>query len=267
MKPPGAAEKEEEPHMTVGKMIAMALLLLFTAAAPLGLMLFVHRRLNGRWTPFLIGAVFFPVFAMMLEPLLHLAVLGSPLGAVLQNNIWLYALYGGLAAGLFEETGRLLAFRMVLRHEAEPVTALGYGLGHGGMEAFLLVGMAMVNNLLMGVLLMQGGEVPAELSAAAETLSSTPAVMYLWSALERASAMVLHVSNSVLVFAAVRTGKRVLFPAAILLHAGMNFVAVTSAFFLPTAAAEGLVLVFALLTAALAMKVYRELATQTEGQA
>lgn len=243
--------------MTVGKMIAMALVLLFTMAAPLGLMVYVHRKLGGRWMPFLIGVVFFPVFAMMLEPLLHVLVLGSPLGPVMQEKVWVYALYGGLAAGLFEETGRLVAFKMVLRNETEPVTALSYGLGHGGMEALLLVGTAMLNNLLMGVLLLNGGQPPAELAGAAETLASTPTIMFLWSALERASAMVLHVSNSVLVFAAVRRRKWVLFPTAILTHAGLNFMAVVSGAYLPVAATEALVMVFALLVGLWAVKIYR----------
>ena len=184
----------------------------------------------------------------------------------MQNNIWVLGLYGGLAAGLFEETGRLVAFKMVLRNEEAPVTALSYGLGHGGMEAFLLVGMAMVNNLLLGMLLMGGGEIPPELAEAADTLTATPAVMFLWSVLERVSAMTVHAANSVLVFAAVRTGKWLLFPAAILLHAGMNFVAVVSAAFLPTAAVEGLVLAFALLTAILAAKVYRGLVLQADAR-
>ena len=250
--------------MTVGKMIAMALALLFTAAAPLGLMAYLYKKHGGRWVSFLIGAVFFPVFAMMLEPLLHVAVLRSPLGVVMQENIWIYGLYGGLAAGLFEETGRLLAFRMVLRNEEAPVTALSYGLGHGGMEALLLVGMTMVNNLLLGLLLLHGAEIPPELTAAADTLAATPVVMFLWSILERVSAMTVHVANSVLVFAAARTGKWILFPVAILLHAGLNFVAVVSAFYLPTAAVEGLVLAFALLTAFLAGKVYRDLVLQAD---
>lgn len=252
--------------MTAGKMIGMAVVLLFTVAAPLGLMAWLHKKRGGRWLSFLIGALFFPVFAMMLEPLLHIVALKSPLGAVMQNNIWVLGLYGGLAAGLFEETGRLVAFKMVLRNEEAPVTALSYGLGHGGMEAFLLVGMAMVNNLLLGMLLMGGGEIPPELAEAADTLTTTPAVMFLWSVLERVSAMTVHAANSVLVFAAVRTGKWLLFPAAILLHAGMNFVAVVSAAFLPTAAVEGLVLAFALLTAILAAKVYRGLVLQADAR-
>lgn len=170
--------------MTVGKMIAMALELVFITALPLGLMIYLNKKRGARWMPFLIGGVFFPVFAMMLEPLLHVLVLGSPLGPIMQEKVWVYGLYGGLAAGLFEETARLIAFKIVLRNETEPVTALSYGLGHGGMEALLLVGTAMINNLLMGVLLLQGGQPPENLAAAAETLASTPTIMFLWSALE-----------------------------------------------------------------------------------
>lgn len=250
--------------MTVGKMIAMALVLVFITALPLGLMIYLRKKHSARWMPFLIGGVFFPVFAMMIEPLLHVLVLGSSLGPVLQEKVWAYALYGGLAAGLFEETARLVAFKMVLRGEAEPVTALSYGLGHGGMEALLLVGTAMINNLLMGMLLLQGGQPPENLAAAAETLASTPTIMFLWSALERASALVLHVSNSVLVFAAVRTGKWVLFPAAILTHAGLNFLAVVSGAYLPVAATEAMILVFSLLVGLLAAKVYRGLPRSRE---
>lgn len=245
--------------MTTGKMIAMAATLVFIAAAPLGAMLYLNRKRGARWLPFLIGLVFFPVFAMMLEPLLHVLVLSTPLGPLMQDNVWIYGLYGGLAAGLFEETGRLVAFKMVLRNETEPVTALSYGLGHGGMEALLVVGTAMINNLLMGALLLSGGEPPAELAAAAETLATTPTVMFLWSALERASAVLIHVSNSVLVFAAVWTGKWALFPAAILIHAALNFLAVVSGAYLPVAVVEAMILVFSLLTALFAAKVYRGL--------
>ncbi len=243
--------------MTIGKMIAMAAVLVFITVIPLGLMIYLRRKHGARWIPFLIGVVFFPVFAMMLEPLLHVLVLGSPLGPIMQEKVWVYGLYGGLAAGIFEETARLVAFRMVLRSETEPVTALSYGLGHGGMEALLVVGTAMVNNLLMGALLLQGGQPPVELAAAAETLASTPAIMFLWSALERVSALVLHVSNAVLVFAAVRTGRWVLFPAAILTHAGLNFLAVVSGAYLPMAATEALILIFALLVGLWAVKIYR----------
>ena len=56
--------------------------------------------------------------------------------------IKLYALYGGLAAGLFEETGRLLAFRFILKPHTARITALSYGIGHGGIEAFWVMGLS-----------------------------------------------------------------------------------------------------------------------------
>ena len=42
--------------------------------------------------------------------------------------------------------------------------------------------------------------------------------MFLWSGFERLTAMALHMALSVLVFASVRTSRRWLYPAAILIH-------------------------------------------------
>lgn len=250
--------------MSVVKIIVMAAVAALTAAVPLGSMVCLQRKKGARWFPFLTGVVVFPLFAMGLERVFHLLVLGSPLGAAINGNIWLYALYGGLAAGLFEETGRLAAFRFVLRDRREPVTALSYGLGHGGIEAFLLVGLTMVNNLALGMAY-TAGTLPPEAAELAETLISTPAGMFVWAGVERLAAMILHVSNSVLVFAAVRTGRRRLFPAAVLTHGAVNFIAVASSSFLPVAAVEALVMACSLLTARLAAGVYRQL-TQKSSQ-
>ena len=244
--------------MTYGKIAVMAVVAALTAAVPLGAMGYLHRKKDGRWIPFLTGALCFPLFAMGLERILHLLVLGSPLGAAVTGNPWLYALYGGLAAGIFEETGRLAAFRFVLRKRREPVTALSYGLGHGGIEAFLLVGLTMIANLSLG-LAYEGGSLPPETAELAEAVIGTPTVLFVWAGVERLSAMILHVSNSVLVFAAVRAGRRWLFPAAILTHAAANFIAVASSRFLPVAAVEALVMACSLLTAWLAAGVYRKL--------
>ena len=68
---------------------------------------------------------------------------------VIRGNIWLYALYGGLMAGLFEETGRYLAFSFALKkYRAKNVNALMYGAGHGGFEAIVIVGLTMINNIV-----------------------------------------------------------------------------------------------------------------------
>ena len=119
-----------------------------------------------------------------------------PLGQVLQSNIWLYGLYGGLAAGIFEEVGRFLAFKLVLRNRRERITALSYGLGHGGIEAFLLLAVTYFNNLYLFSVLSNGGTLAPELTAALENLAALPAVMYLWAGLERVIAITIHMALS-----------------------------------------------------------------------
>ncbi len=237
---------------------------LFTALIPLGAMLWLWKRRGGSWPAFFVGAGAFLLFAMVLEQALHLAVLKSPLGTVIQGSLWLTALYGGLAAGIFEETGRLAAFRFVLKRRTEPAEALSYGLGHGGCEAVLVTGLTMVNNLALVYLVNAGGLTDPAATAMAEAVAATPAGMFLWAALERVSAIVLHTANSVLVFAAVRRRRYALFALAVLTHTGANFLAVIANTHLPIAATELLVLAFSILVVLLAARVSRNLMENAE---
>jgi uncharacterized membrane protein YhfC len=88
------------------------------------------------------------LFAFVLEQIVHSIVLTSPAGTKIQGSIWLMALYGGLMAGLFEETGRFLAFKTILRSKRNnDANALMYGAGHGGFEAMMILGITMISNL------------------------------------------------------------------------------------------------------------------------
>lgn len=244
--------------MPTATVLAILFVLLLTIAVPLGVMLCLVRA-GGRWKDFFVGAGTFILFALVLEQGFHSLVLLSGAGAALQANIWAYGLYGGLAAGLFEETGRLLAFRFLLRGRRARVTALAYGIGHGGIEAFLITGLTMVSNLVLGLTYARGGQLPAEVATAVKALLGTPATLFLWSGLERLAAMALHIALSILVFAALRTGRRWLYPAAILLHAAVDFAAVISNAYLPVAATELLVLVFTAAALLFAAPVYKKL--------
>lgn len=245
--------------INIGAVITMVLLAALTAAVPIGGMVLLARR-GGRWREFLVGAGTFFLFAMVLEQLFHALILGSGLGQALRDSIWLYGLYGGLAAGVFEETGRFLAFRLALGGRRGRIAALSCGLGHGGCEAFLLLGVTYVNNLVLLFTAAGGGTLPPELAGAAEQLAAVPVSMFLWAGLERAVAMAFHMALSVLVYAAVtRPGRRWLFPAAIALHAALDFAAVTASAYLPVALTELLVAAWALAAVWLAVQVYRKL--------
>ena len=245
--------------MSAGAVAAVIAVLILTIAVPLGTMLCLRRR-GGTWGAFLVGAGTFLLFALVLEPVLHRLVLGSGIGPAIQGNIWLYGLYGGLAAGLFEETGRLLAFRYFLKSRPARVTALSYGIGHGGIEAFVLAGLTMLSNLILGLSYSSGSALPPEAASAAAAVVSTPAHLFLLGGFERLCAMSLHMALSVLVFASLRLeNRRRLFPAAILAHGAVDFAAVVSAGFLPAAAVEGIVLLMTVLVCAWAAQIYKKL--------
>ncbi len=243
---------------------AILFTMLLTVALPLGLMVWFQRK-GGRWTEFLAGAAIFILFALVLEQLLHTLVLASPLAEALKGSIWLYGLYGGLAAGLFEETGRLFAFRLLLKNRKQPAAALAYGAGHGGAEAILLVGMAMVNNLAVAAMAASGNLTDPALQEAAALLEATAPGMYLWSALERTAAIGLHIALSVLVFAAVRNRKPGLYLLSILLHAAVDFLAVVLNSFFPISVTELAVVLLTVLAVLISRRVWRTL-PQGEGK-
>ena len=217
----------------------MAVAALLGIALPALLAWWLVRKYHIRWQTILIGAGTFIVFALVLEPVLHQLVLKGPHGATIMGNVWYYALYGGLAAGLFEETGRFLSMKFLMRGEASSaLPGVGYGIGHGGIEMLIIFGMTMISNLVVAVMINAGqadlltAKVPAESLpqvqaqfAQLESMTTGDLLIGLW---ERISALVLQLGLSMMVWTAVRRGGKWLwlFPAAILLHAFVDSAAV-----------------------------------------
>lgn len=147
------AEITSVPAASVAGMIFS---LILSIGLPIGLLIYLRNRTGARISAFLIGGATFFLSAMVLEQLLHAAVLAAA-GNALTGNIWLYALYGGLAAGLFEETGRYVAMKFCMKKQLTRQSALMYGAGHGGIEAVLILGLASINNLSAVALVNSGG--------------------------------------------------------------------------------------------------------------
>ena len=199
---------------------------------PILLAVWLVKKYNVNPVTILVGAGVFIVFALGLESVMHLIVLKGPAGATIAGNTWLFALYGGLAAGVFEETGRFVAMKWLLRKRApKALTGVAYGFGHGGVEMLIIFGVTMASNMVIAMM-MNGGHqdlllagVPEESKAQAlaqfAQIGSITAGSLLIGFWERISALVLQVALSLLVWKAVRGGGRwiLLFPLAILIHA------------------------------------------------
>ncbi|PKG23375.1 hypothetical protein CWS01_12215 [Niallia nealsonii] len=123
------------------------------------------------------GVLIFFVSSQVLEKILHIAVL-APTGTQLKwsANPYLFALYGGLAAGIFEEIGRFFAFKLLLKKNHQYRDGLSYGLGHDGIEAILIRGVSALSSIILysmvqsGALSNVGGsQIPKEQLAAIQT--------------------------------------------------------------------------------------------------
>ena len=217
----------------------MAINALIGIVAPFLLAWWIVKRFKAGLKSVLTGAGVFVLFALILESIVHQIVLKGPNGAVIIGNTYYYALYGGLMAGLFEEAGRFLSMKFLLKKESPAAsTAIAYGTGHGGIELLIIFGATMISNLAISALINSGNldvllaTVPeanrAQVQAQLEGLQTLTVGTLLFGLWERVSAIILQVGLSIIVWTAVRKGGKWLwlFPAAILLHALVDALAV-----------------------------------------
>lgn len=228
-------------HVGAGTFAGIIFSLCISIALPVVLLIVVHKKTKARMAMAVIGAATFFLFAMVLEQILHAVVLGVG-GECITGNIWIYGLYGGLAAGLFEEVGRFVAMRFAMKKQLNLPNALMYGVGHGGIEAILIVGLASVSNLVTSIMI-NAGTLEASLGALDQAtkeatltqlsaLWTTPSYQFFLSGIERIVAVTLHIALSVLVFQAVKLGKKRYWFLAFAIHVGVDFATVIAANYL-----------------------------------
>ena len=199
--------------MVPGASIAgMVFSLVVSFALPIGLFVYSKKKLGAKTAPFFIGCGVFFVMVLMLEAAIHRIVFRLA-GEALTGSVILYAVYGGLMAALFEETGRYIAMRFLVKPMDFP-NAFMYGAGHGGMEAMLLCGVASISNIASAVMINSGtmsaqlatldAKRAADTAAALSALWTTPSLTFFAGGVERIIAVVLHLSLSILVFQSIR---------------------------------------------------------------
>jgi len=132
--------------------------------------------------PILLGVLTFLIFQIFTRVYLIQEILPSQVWYIVFTYQYpiLYVFLLSLTAGLFEECGRAIMMKYFMK-KANINQAIAFGIGHGGIEAILLVGIAllMTNPIFI------------------DTQS------LFMSGLERLSAMILHIGFSVLVYQAI----------------------------------------------------------------
>lgn len=242
-------------HVPTASLVGMFLSMVLSIGIPIALLVLLKKKYKAEIKSFFIGAGTFLLFAMVLEQIMHYVVMKLT-GDLLFENLWIKAIYGGLAAGIFEETGRLLAMRYCMKKSLSGRNALMYGAGHGGIEAILLVGLGYFSSIVTAVLL-NSGQLEASLQATVldekalqttmtqlTTLATIPGWQFYLAGIERISAIVFHIAASYLVYLAIKNATKKWFFVAIFAHFLMDALAVIAAAFLPVVVVELLLLVY-----------------------
>ena len=230
----------EFENIVIGKSSIPALIITVVLMIAIPVSFFIYwRRKHKQQTniSYLIaGAVGFIVSARMLELGVHYFCIlaDNPVSRFINGSTAAYVLYGIIMAGVFEECGRHIVLKYIMKKNRTRENAVLYGIGHGGIEILAIVLPLMITYLAIAVLF-SGGDVENALSSlkiteenASAALPSVQAAaafdyaMMAMNVIERLLAMLIHIGLTVIVYYGVINAKKGCLPAAILLHMLMD---------------------------------------------
>ena len=218
------------------------------------------------------GAAGFVISARMLEVGVHYfcIVADNPVSRFINGNTAAFVLYGITMAGIFEECGRHIILKYILKKDRTRENAVIYGIGHGGIEILTVFLPAMILYLAIAVMFSQGDtetalktlNITEETAAAAlpsvQAAAAFDYAMMAMNVMERLLAMFIQIGLTVIVYYGVVNAKKLCLPAAILLHMlADTFPALYQRGILPLWAVEIWIAFWTLMMMLIAAKLYK----------
>lgn len=227
------------------------------------------------------GAVGFLVSARVLELGVHYfcIIADNPVSRFINGNTAAFVLYGITMAGVFEECGRHIVLKYIMKKNRTRENAVLYGIGHGGIEVLAILLPTMITYLAIAVLFSRGEtenalrtlNITEETAAAALPSVQAAAAfdygMMAMNVIERLFALLLHIGLTVIVYYGVVNARTAYLPLAILLHMLMDtFPALYQRGLVPLWAVEVWAAVWTVVVVCIAVKLYRKMkeSSQTE---
>ncbi|WP_071394016.1 YhfC family intramembrane metalloprotease [Bacillus tuaregi] len=213
-------------NATITSMIAV---IIYTFLLFAGFIFYNKRKTGIEIKPLIVGSIGFIVFTQVLEKLLHVIVITQfPNYA---DYPVLFGLYGGMAAGLFEEVGRYILYAWLLNKYLDYKGGLSFGIGWGGIEAVVLALITILPNVIFAFLINAGtfeaafaGQLPSDqIALIKDSLINQGAGFYLFGIVERFFALFMQIALSLFVLLAVVKNKISYLIYSILVHALIDF--------------------------------------------
>lgn len=236
-------ENMEFGTVSTSSMVLMLLTAILGIALPLITAVIWCKKKHEPFTTVLIGAATFLLFAIVIEkPLQALVIqLDSPVSQFVNARPVLWAFIVGLFPGVFEETGRFVAFKTLLRKRKQRETGLSHGIGHGGFEAMFILGITYIEYFVFALMLNQGSffelmiepvkdtltpDVVKQINGIVEQITTFSAGMLGLALVDRLIAVLYHIGASILVFYACKDKKMWwLYPLAVVIHTAIDSMA------------------------------------------
>ena len=235
----------------VMNIVWMALGAVIYIAVPVTIAILWKIKKKEAMTSILAGALTWLLFALIIEkPIQNVLIFPTAMGlpehgasVFINARPILWSFLVGLFPGVFEETGRLVVYKTLLRKRKNRETSISHGIGHGGFEALFMMGYTSIAYIAYSVMINTGAYTKmveqsiAKTPAMADTINAQAAQItellstYTFGSLaigivERVFAVLFHIGASVLVFYACKEKKKFwLYPLAIALHTALDGIA------------------------------------------
>lgn len=210
------------------KLTFMIISAIISIVMPVVLAIIITKKYKASFLPIVVGAGVFIIFQILFRiPLLAKFEEMDWYQKLYQNKI-LISLFLGLTAGMVEEIGRFIGFKILHKKKFyDYKNGIAFGIGHGGIEAILLVGLTYINNIVISSAINNGlydsviaVNMPDETAELIKRqLMDTKRIMFLIGGVERIFAIIIQIALTLVVLYGVKYRKNIWVFIAILLHA------------------------------------------------
>ena len=206
---------------------------IFAVVCPFVLGTIARKKLAVGWKYFWFGVLVFLVFQLLTRIPLVIVLADTVLAPVLRTSTvfnWIWLVIEAVTAGLFEEVGRYVGYRLFMRRETKTWSkAVMFGLGHEGLESIVMVGvvnvLALLNIAIISVINVNNLPIAQRqvIHQLVASINAQPIWFPLLAAWERFWSFPLQVALSVIVLQVFRRSQIRWLYLAILLHALIDF--------------------------------------------
>ena len=163
---------------------------------------------KGKLKCIIIGIVGF-ICAVILE-----GITVSIISKISGNESFIFYILIMLFPGLFEETARYICLKYIFNKNTNKIISISYGIGHGGIESFL-IGLSSLRLLFLKDTLIEQGLLKEDITF----------IYNLMSIVERFFTIIIHISLSVLIYKSLKDKNMFFYILAIILHDLIDLIA------------------------------------------